>query len=386
MLNTRPALPILTGRTRTRVGVVSTYPPTRCGIGRFASSLVEALSELDPFLDVQVIRLVRERDHGVLPSEVVMEIDPGSPVAVRAASRNLNRLDLAIIQHEFGIFGAEEGRSVLDLVSAIEIPKLVVLHTVLPEPNSTQRMIIEALAEAATVVVLCESAANLLRDRYSISPKAIEIIRHGARWTPQAPNRPPRRKLITWGLLGPGKGLERALHAVAHLRDVDPLLKYRIVGRTHPAVVARHGYEYRNRLQNLVEELGIEDMVEFLDRYVSDDELFNLVRQSDLVVVPYDNHDQVSSGVITEAAGMGRPTIATRFPYSEEVLGAGAGLVVEHDEMALADGIRTLLEDPVSYDKAAEGARRVSRYLAWSRVADDYLRLLEATVTTSATA
>lgn len=387
MLDMTKALPRFSHAAHAmQVGVVSTYPPTRCGIGRFASSLVEALVELAPALDLQVVRLVQKRSQRVPPREVVMEIDPESSVAIRAASRHLNRLDMAIVQHEFGIFGTDEGRSVLELVSAIEIPKVVVLHTVLPRPNSNQKQIVELLAESAGVVVLCESAAGLLQERYSIPRRAIEVIRHGARWSPQAVNQPPRRRVITWGLLGPGKGLERSIRAIARLRDIGPPLEYRIVGRTHPAVVARHGFEYRHLLQALVQELGIEDMVQFMDRYVSDDELFDLVRASDLVVVPYDNSDQVSSGVITEAAGLGRPTVATRFPYSEEILSGGAGLVVDHDEGSLARAIRTLVEDPVAYDRAAEESRRVGLELGWRKVASDYLRLIEARVARSATA
>lgn len=387
MLNTQETLPRLTRPGHAmQVGLVSTYPPTRCGIGRFASSLTEALGELNASLELQVIGLISGLNQGTPPPEVVMEIDPESPVAIRAASRHLNRLDMAIVQHEFGIYGADEGRSALDLVSAIETPKVVVLHTVLANPNSNQKRIVESFAEEATIVVLCESAADLLQDRYSISPDAIEVIHHGARWSPQAVNQAPRRQMITWGLLGPGKGLERSIRAVASLRDMVPAVRYRIVGRTHPAVVARHGYEYRHLLQELVEELGVEDLVEFVDRYVSDDELFDLVRRSDLVVVPYDNHDQVSSGVITEAAGLGRPTVATRFPYSEEILGGGAGVVVDHDEDSLALAMRTLMEDPAAYARAAEGARRLSQDLSWRKVASDYLRLIQARATASATA
>ncbi|MFP3883411.1 MAG: glycosyltransferase [Actinomycetota bacterium] len=379
MLDTQNSPPLYTPSPKTmRVGLISTYPPTRCGIGRFASSLVEAIDELDAALDLQVVRLMNDLGKGTPPPEVVMEIDPESPVAIRAASRHLNRLDLTIVQHEFGIYGADEGRSALDLVSAIETPKMVVLHTVLAEPNSNQRWIVESFAEEATIIVLCESAANLLQDRYSVPPDAIEIIRHGARWSPQTVNEEPRRQMITWGLLGPGKGLERSIRAVASLRDISPPVRYLIVGRTHPSVVARHGYEYRHFLQALVEELGVEDIVKFIDRYVSDDELFDLVSRSDLVVVPYDNHDQVSSGVITEAAGLGRPTVATRFPYSEEILGEGAGLVVDHDEESLAHAMRTLMEDPVAYARATRGARRLSLDFSWRKIASDYLRLFQA--------
>lgn len=368
------------------VGLVSTFPPTRCGIGRFASSLVASLTTIDPSLAIEVIRLECTKDSRVARGEVVMEVDPNSDVGTRAAVRHLNRCTVALIHHEYGIYGANDGSAVVDLVAGLEVPTIAVLHTVLPSPTPRQRSIVESLARNATVVVMCDSAARLLQERYSVPPEAIEVIHHGAHWQAQPVNHQPRRELITWGLLGPGKGIERSIRAVARLSDVDPPVRYRIVGRTHPAIAARHGYEYRRLLQEMVDDLGVGEVVEFVDRYVSDDELFDFVRRSDVVVVPYDNHDQVSSGVVTEAVGLGRPVVATRFPYSEEVVGQGAGIVVEHDAESLAAAIRSLLEDPVSYERAARKAAQLSSKLSWPRVAKEYSRLIQGLAPAFATA
>lgn len=366
--------------------MVSTFPPTRCGIASFAFSLVEALSLSDPALDVEVVRLLPDCGQRISRGNVIMEIDPASSVSIRAAGRHLSGSDVAILQHEFGIYGGDEGESVLDLVSIVDAPRIAVLHTVLPQPTRKQTSIIEGLGREAKLVVLCQSAARLLEKRYAVSPDNVVVIPHGARWSAQPPNRQPRRRLITWGLLGPGKGLERSLAAIAMLRDIDPPIEYQIVGRTHPSVVARSGYRYRIMLENLVNELGISDVVEFIDRYVDDSELFDLVRRSDLVIVPYDNDDQVSSGVITEAIGLARPLVATRFPYSEEMLDSGGGLVVAHDEKAIADGIRRMIEDPIAYRRASMVAEEKSAELSWTRVAAQHSRLIRRLSTTLATA
>jgi polysaccharide biosynthesis protein PslF len=369
-----------------RVGMVSTYPPTRCGIATFAFSLVEALSSSEPALDLQVVRLLPDSAQRISRGAVVMEIDPNSSVSLRAAARHLSGSDVAILQHEFGIYGGDEGESVLDLVSSITTPRIVVLHTVLPKPTRHQAAIIRALAAEARLVVLCQSASHLLEREYSISTDSVMVVPHGAHWSAQPANRQPRRRLITWGLLGPGKGLERSLEAIARLRDFDPRIKYQIVGRTHPSVVARSGYQYRTMLENMVADLRIGEMVEFVDRYVADTELFDLVRLSDVVIAPYDNDDQVSSGVITEAVGMARPVVATRFPYSEEILGSGAGLLVEHDGKSIADAVRKLLEDPIAYRTAATAAKDLSAELSWARVAAQYSRLIRSMSAARATA
>lgn len=370
----------------TRIGVVSTFPPTRCGIGRFASSFVSSIAAADPSVDIEVIRLQCDRGARVARGRVVMEVDPNSDVGIRAAIRHLNQCTVAVIQHEFGIFGGDDGSTVVDLVAGLQVPAVVVLHTVLSNPTPRQRGIVEELSRRAVVVVMCESAARILDRHYSVATSSVEVISHGAQWQAQPLNHQPRRELVTWGLLGPGKGIERSLQAVALLRDIDPPVRYRIIGRTHPTVAARHGFGYRRLLEDLAESLGINHLVEFVDRYVSDEELFDLVSRSDVVVVPYDNQDQVSSGVITEAMGIGRPVVATRFPYSEELLAPGPGLIVDHDPESLAAAIRTLVEDPVSYRAAAEAATRLSSRLSWSSVAERYLRLIRELAPAFATA
>lgn len=315
-----------------------------------------------------------------------MEFDPASPVGIRAAARHLDKMDLAIISHEFGIFGPDDGIAVVDLARSLNVPGLTVLHTVLPEPTGSQLSITRSLAEVTTPVVLCRSAREMLVSRYGIPDHVIETIPHGAHFSTQPPNEPPHRKLITWGLLGPGKGLERAIEALTMLEDLDPPVTYQIVGRTHPNVVRHAGYIYRHKLEALVEDLGLTDRVEFIDRYVSDDELFGLIREADVVVVPYDNREQVSSGVVTEALGIGRPVVATRFPYSEEMLETGAGVVVDHDPRSLAEGIRSLIEDPDTYRRAWEATTHVSERVSWTTVGRQYADLIRELALARATA
>lgn len=377
----------VTPGSTTRVGIVSTFPPTRCGIARFTASLCEVIARDETGLELDVVRLINEPTPNPGSKGLVqMEIDPSSALSIRAAAHHLDRCDVVIINHEFGIFGPKDGASVVDLVRLIDVPTMTVLHTVLPEPGERQRRILEDLAEITTPVVLCESARRLLVERYSVPESSVEMIRHGAHWDAQPVNPPPWRHLITWGLLGPGKGLERSIAAMAELRDLDPPVRYRIVGRTHPNVVRNAGYVYRHSLQRLARDLGVDDIVEFVDRYVDEDELFDLVADSDVVVVPYDNRDQVSSGVMTEAIGLGRPVVATRFPFAEELLASGAGLVVDHDVSAMASAIRHLLEDPVAYRRAAREAANMSTQLSWEAVGERYWELLQRLAPAQATA
>lgn len=369
-----------------RVGVVSTFPPTRCGIARFASSLTKELTKADSSIDVDVVRLIREANPRVAHPPVVMEIDPDSRVGVRSAARLLSGYDIALIQHEFGIFGRNDGESVLDLVRQINAPSVVVLHTVLPRPSERQRRITRDLAGEATLVVLCRSAADMLQRSYGIPAERVEVIPHGSSWSPVRPNSGPHRELITWGLLGPGKGIERCLQALTHLRDLDPPVRYQVVGRTHPVVAERMGFSYGAMLEDMARELGVSDMVEFVHRYVDDYDLFRMVAASDVVVAPYDNSEQVSSGVVAEAVGIGRPVVATQFPYSEEMLNTGAGITVSHDPEAMADALRRLLTDENLYGEAAATAASISLGLNWQSAAGRYAELLRNLASSLATA
>jgi glycosyltransferase involved in cell wall biosynthesis len=254
-----------------------------------------------------------------------------------------------------------------------------VLHTVLRRPTTSQRRIIEDLGRRGTLVVLSEAARSSLASGYGIPRSTVVVIPHGAHWSAQPPTRGARRELISWGLLGPGKGLERSIRAMPLLRDLDPVPRYRIVGRTHPALQER-GVDYRHHLEALVLELGVAHMVRFIDHYLPDDELLKMVAGSDIVVVPYDNDEQVSSGVITEAVAAGRAVVATRFPHAVELLERGAGIVVDHDSAAIAHAIRRFLVDPDTYHRAVSAAADLSPTLSWDASAMRYARLIRSLV------
>jgi glycosyltransferase involved in cell wall biosynthesis len=361
--------------TSQRVGLVTTFPPTRCGIARFSSSLISSLHSVAPDLEIDVVRLLAPGEKS--STHVGMEIDPNSPVGIRAAARRLDRSDVVVVQHEYGIFGDHDGQAVVDLVDAIHPPVITALHTVPAKPTVAQRRILEQLGQRSRLVVLSESALDTLSSGYDVPRDEILVVPHGTHWSAQPVSEGPRRSLITWGLLGPGKGLERSIRALSHLRDLSPKPIYRIVGRTHPAVLRTHGLSYRRALEDLVRELELDEMVEFVDRYLDDDELLKMVASSDVVVIPYDNEEQVSSGVVTDAIGAGRPVVATRFPHAMELVRKGAGISVPHNSEAMADAIRLLLDSEPAYLMAAATAAESSKALSWVEGARTYAGLIE---------
>lgn len=371
-----------------RIAFVGTFPPTQCGLASFTDSLVRSTSYCRPQVDPVVVRLVRSDDptRGCGPASVEWITD--DPTSFGQVQEAIQGCEAVIVQHEYGIYGGPDGDAVLDLLrtTATTMPSVVVLHTVLTEPDPHQRAVLEEVVDLADVIVTQSRAAlSRLRRGYTISdPQRIVGIPHGT-WIMPRPGLAMRRRLpdsppvvLSWGLIGPGKGLEHGIAAIARLDDMDSPPTYFIAGETHPKVRAAHGEQYRDALRHRAGQLGLGDSVLFDDRYRDTIALATLIRDADVVLLPYDSREQVTSGVLVEALAAGKPVVATRFPHAVEALDSGAGLLVDHgDAAAMAEALRRILTDPALRAAMAAQARRVSAGWHWSAVARRYLAELD---------
>ncbi len=360
----------------TSFGMLSTYPPTQCGLATFARSLVVQFAATGA--PIGVVRIVDEIEPDV--RFVTHQLVISDPAASRAAARALNEFDVAIVQHEYGIFGGRDGADVIDVLARVRVPVIVVLHTVLSDPSPHQRLLLARVVEAATVVVtMTQTARARLIAGWDVAEDKVTVIAHGAddnRSGIAGIAATKRPTILTWGLLGEGKGIEWALEAMAGLADLTPLPLYRVVGETHPRVFEREGEAYRSRLEAQVEELGISSMVEFDGRYLDARSLQRIVGEADVVLLPYDSRDQVTSGVLTEAVVAGKPVVSTRFPHAIELLSTGAGILVpQRDPMAIGSALRSVLTEPGLAGHMAATARALAPGLLWSAVAEQYMDL-----------
>lgn len=369
-----------------RLGFVGTYLPTKCGLATFTASLAQAL-DLDSD-DIGIVSCVDKASSTIHPPNVIAEWVRDSAESLENVAAALNRYDAVIIQHEFGIFGGRDGEDVLELVERLNVPVIVVLHTVLPQPSDHQRMIIERLTGAADRVVAQSAVARArLLEAHDVDADRVVVIQHGAapNLVPRAlPDEPSRRPVIlTWGLIGPGKGIEHAIDAVAKLRDLDPLPRYIVMGETHPKIVEQSGETYRESLIQRAEEVGASHLVRFKDGYHDLPSILAEVRRADIILMPYLSREQVVSGVLVEALASGKPVVATAFPHAVELLAEGSGIVVPHEDAdAMAEALRTLLTDPVRAASAAAAARRQAPSLFWEAVGLEYEQLAAEVVST----
>jgi polysaccharide biosynthesis protein PslF len=365
-----------------KIAFVSTYRPTVCGLASFTASLRTGIAANRPSSEnLDVVRLVdaRDRDLGPVSLPMVEDLRHGDPASLRRVIDLLNGYDAVSLQHEFGIFGGSDGREVLDLVSGLRVPTVVTFHTVLEQPSAHQHEIVVRLAAAVDrCVVMSPTGARRLAERYGVPRERIEVIPHGVdpRFGGASLASGVRPLALTWGLIGPGKQLETAIEAFAHLTDLDPLPRYLIAGATHPRVKASSGEAYRESLMAQVDELGLQDVVEFDSRYFDRESLARQVRTADLVVLPYGSREQVTSGVLVEAIAAGKPVVATAFPHSVEVLASGAGVAVPHaSPEAFAGALRTVVGDPATTAAMAAEARRVSADWFWPAIGRRYEEL-----------
>ena len=366
------------------IAMVSTYPPTQCGLATFTRSLGQGLRECG--IESDVVRLSPEH-----------EPNPGRPVVhqhvtgqgLRDTLKVLNTYDTVIIQHEYGIFGGPDGDDVLNLMSGIKVPVIVVLHTVLAAPRLHQRYVLQRIIDRADALVTMTETGrrNLLRG-YDVNRQKVHVIPHGAADLRAARGSQDGKRastVLTWGLLSEGKGIEWGIEAIAMLAEANPELKYLVAGQTHPKVLETEGERYRTRLVSLSERLGVQSRVHFVNDYLDQKLLHGLIQKADILLLPYDSKDQVTSGVLTEAVVAGKPIISTRFPHAIELLSKGAGWLVEQgDAVGIAAGIHHLHATPSSVEHMRQATSAMANEFLWSTVADRFLRLAGTLVRSNA--
>lgn len=387
-MSSRPLSLTRAARPGRRVSMLGTYPPRLCGLATFAAALEDELIRAGDDVTVVSINDGRNDNPGPISAHRGFELFNGLAGSVRATADVLSRADVAIVQHEYGIYGGVDGDEVVDILRALLVPAIVVLHTVPSAPSPHQRSVLEEVCDlAARVVVMTTAAGERLADGYTVDTSKVAMIPHGATLIDGLADGDTsvadggRLRLLTWGLIGPGKGIEHAIRAMALMKDLRSRVHYTVAGATHPNVFARDGDRYRQSLIRDAWATGVASSVRFDDTYRDVAALGRIVAGASLVVLPYDSHDQVTSGVLVDAIAAGRPVIATAFPHAVEALSDGAGIVVPHmNPVAIAAAIREVATEPGKLDAMAARAREIAPSLQWSAVAAQYRQLCDELV------
>jgi polysaccharide biosynthesis protein PslF len=363
---------------------LGSYPPRECGIATFTKDVVDAYDRAFGFSS-QVICVDEPggevRRYG---PDVIGRIAEQDRASYLRAADTANRHPAGVIniQHEYGLFGGERGEWLIDFMNALTKPIVLTLHTVLPEPDETiLRVTRELCSHSAKIVVLSETGRTLLEEVYGIDPESLRVIHHGV---PDVPFQSTdaakasfgigqRTVISTFGLISRGKGLEYAIEAMREVVKRHPEALYLILGETHPVVRRQEGESYRESLQAMVYEYGLQYNVQLIDKYLDFEELVSYLAATDIYLTPYLNPAQIVSGTLAYAVGCGKAIVSTPYLYARELLAHNRGFLCEfRDATTIASQLTMLLDDPSLRRATERRAYRFGRQMTWPHVAQEY--------------
>ena len=368
-----------------KIALIGNFLPRQCGIATFTSDLLAALSEENPGADHFAVVMNDIPEGYRYPGQVRFEVNQRVLAEYRLTADflNMNRVEVVCLQHEFGIYGGDNGVHVLDLLGGLRMPLVTTLHTVIQTPTQGQMAVTKRIAQLSDrLVVMSHKAEQLLQTVYGVPAEKIARIHHGI---PDVPFVDPnfykdqygvegRKVILTFGLLSPGKGVETMIDALPAVVREHPQAVYIVLGATHPHVKKGQGESYRLSLQRRAREQGVGDHVIFHNRFVDLKELCEFLGAADIYVTPYLNQEQIVSGTLAYALGSGKATVSTPYWYAEEMLAEGRGRIVPFcDPAALADQVNDLFAQEVERHAMRKRAYTFCRDMVWKEVARQYL-------------
>ena len=381
-IHPRPMLP-------SRVAVIGNYLPRRCGIATFTTDLCDAIHGEYGATELLALPVNDTPEGYSYPPRIRFELSQDELASYRQAADFLNfsNIDLVCLQHEYGIFGGSAGGHILELLRRLQMPVVTTLHTVLREPDPDQRAVMEEIAALSDrLIVMSRQSSDILQEIFRVPVAKIDLIPHGI---PDLPFTDPtfykdkfgtegKDVLLTFGLLSPNKGVENVIQALPVILARHSNVVYMISGVTHPHILRREGDHYRGYLQKLAKDLGVEDNVIFRNRFVSPEELVELIGAADIYITPYKHKGQVVSGTLAYALSAGKAIISTPYLHAIELLDEERGVLVPFDDpQAIAEKTIELLDNGTARHAMRKRAYLYARDMVWDRVAQQYMGSFE---------
>lgn len=379
---------VLTRQTQSINAIyVSSYIPRRCGIATYTKDLTNAINLLNTRSLSEILTITRTNEEIDYPWEAKFKITHDDLATYLNAAHYVNQshADVVHLQHEFGLFGGENGEYILHFVEALEKPLISTFHTVINDPSRRENEILQRLAKKSkAIIVMMESVGDRLAQQYRIKREKIVVIPHGVpdftfnATTTEKKKRQLSNRLVLGNinLLNPNKGIEYALEAVAEIAKRYPHILYVVIGQTHPVLLKQEGEKYRHFLQHRVRELGITNNVRFVNKYLPLKDVVSWLKTIDVYVTPYLEPHQITSGALAYAIGAGKACVSTPYIYAQEVLAEKRGLLVPfRNAQAITDAVIDLVEHPEKKKAIEHHAYHYGRLMTWPNVAQSHISL-----------
>jgi glycosyltransferase involved in cell wall biosynthesis len=363
---------------------LGSFPPRECGIATFMKDVVDSYDAT--FASRSAVIAIAEPggEDRVYPDQVVGSLVQNDRDSYRETAEFVNAYpcDVLNIQHEYGLFGGDDGEWIVELISGVRKPVVTSLHTILPDPTAHHLQVARAICAASSaIVVLSETGRDILIESYGVDAGKIRVVHHGVPDVPLRDTRESKMQLglagrmtiATFGLISRGKGLEYAIDAMNAVVQSHPEALYLILGQTHPVIRRNEGESYRRALEASIKANGLSDNVLLVDKYLDFDELLAYLSATDIYLTPYLNPVQIVSGTLAYAVGLGKAVVSTPYLYAKELLEHGRGFLVPfRDPSAIATTLVALLDDPALRESTQRRAYKYGRRMTWANVAHGY--------------
>jgi len=376
------------------IGFVSSYIPRQCGIATFTNDLARGINKISTNGGYKTtFTAVNDIPDGYnYDSTVKFDINIQNINDFKEAAHylNLSDCDVVNLQHEFGLYGGEAGSNILYLLDKLNKPIITTLHTILDKPDEMQYKVMKEIGNRSShLVVLSHRSYKILQEVYDFHSGKVKYIPHGA---PDVPfidpvyykdkfNLTGKKVLLTFGLLGPNKGVEDVISAMPDVVNKYPEFVFIVLGATHPNVKRESGESYRYSLMDQVKKNHLEDHVRFVNRFVDKSELLEYLLMSDMYISPYQNKEQIVSGTLTYALASGKTVISTPYWYAEEALDNGRGVIVPFkNPEVISETIQLLLGDENKRNEYRKKAYDYGRKMIWQEVGESYVDLFHKAV------
>ncbi len=376
------------------IAFISTYPSRDGGIASFTEDFITTMDYAGT-INTHVIVINNSEDCSY-DNKVIAQIKKNEKRDYFEIAKRLNtsKIDLLILEHEFDIFGGDQGDYILDLVNNLDIPILTILHTIRSEPSAKQKFIINELGnKSVKIVTMAHNTKEILQTIYHIKEEKIEVINHGVQ-KKQFLSREilktkfgytNRQIISTFGAIGPAKGLEYGIEAIAKVINNNTAINektvdyknilYLILSETNPDQ-DDESMNYRFKLEELVNKFDLGKNVKFVNKSFTRDEIIHYIQLSDIYMTPYLDKEQAVSGSLAYAVGYGKAIISTPYLYAEEMLSEGNGLLAEFNSPdSLADCIKQILDDPFKKAKMERNTLKIGRTMYWDKIAQQYTNI-----------
>jgi len=386
-----------------RLGLIGSYVPKKCGIATFGRDLIESIKENLPNTEIIIAAAETENESYQYDESVVAIMKTTSRQSYRQAAEKLNKakVNLVLLQHEFGLFGGKRvkliidgaikdyptGDYILETINNLKSPLITTLHSVLPHPDPARRKVIKQIIDkSAAIITMTQNSKSILIADYGADKSKIFVIHHGVPAKPKKSRSEIIKKLnlnertfylTMTGLLSENKGVDLVIKAMPAILDKHPDCHLLVIGQTHPQIIANHGEAYRKSLIELAKKLKVEWSITFVNEFLETKDLMEYLSISSLHLTPYRDPDQSASGTLAYAIGSNIVIISTPYRYAQELLAKKRGFLVPfEDYAAIAKIVNQLIDEPKLINKTKANIEEFSRTMAWSAVGKIYLILI----------